>query len=123
MLQHKKNPSTNKEPVGCHVELALEAAKMTKLKLMQKYPYITEKGYLRPSSTGSLYRRIGVALLQIPPSLLKSLLSVQKDVGLTNLREIGKKSRSLQENISKVRLMILALNTSTDGQNEKARRP
>lgn len=106
MLQHEKH---NREPVGDHVQRAIDAARMTKAQLMQKYPCVTENGFLRPTDTGSLYRRIGLVLLKLPPELFDKLISEQSNIGLSKLRVLAKKKRSLQENISKVRLILIAV--------------
>ena len=99
----------NRQPVGVHVKRAIEAAGMTTAQLIREYPHTTEKGYMRPTDTGSLYRRIGLVLLQIPAPLLEKLKAIQANVGLTKLRKLGNTKRSLQENISAVRLLIVEL--------------
>lgn len=95
--------------LGTHVKRSIAAAKMTMAQLMREYPHVTPEGYTRPTDNGSLYRRVGLALLQLPPALLDKLLAIDKNIGWKKLRILGNKDRSVQENISKVRLLILEL--------------
>ncbi len=107
--------NANLEPLKVHVQRALDAARMTKTQLMREYPFITPQGYMRPTDNGSLYRRVGLALLALPPQLLEKLLTIQESVGWTKLRRIGNRKRTLNENITKVRLLIIELGSAKPG--------
>lgn len=104
-----------REALGIHVQRAIAAARMTLVQLTRQYPHITEKGFMRPTDTGRLYRRIGLVLLQLPPQLLEKLLALQANVGLCKLRAIANRKRSLQENVTKVRLTIIELSNHKPG--------
>jgi hypothetical protein len=101
--------NSNLEPLGMHVRRSIAAANMTMAQLIREYPHITPEGYMRPTDNGLLYRRVGIALLQLPAPLLEKLLVVETNIGWKKLRKLGNRKRSLQENISKVRLLIIEL--------------
>lgn len=115
--------NANLEPLGLHLRRALAAAQMSVAQLTREYPHVTEKGYTRPTDNGRLYRRVGIALLALPPALLEKLLAIEANVGWKKLRKIGNRKRSVEENITKVRLLILELSKATGPSIKKASSP